>query len=44
MEGWNTTWPGMPNTTSMEAHKSQEVINSKENLIIVEEMFLDISK
>jgi hypothetical protein len=22
MEGWNTTWPSMPNTTPIEAHKS----------------------
>jgi hypothetical protein len=44
MEGWNTTWPNMPNTTSMEAHKSQEVVNSQEILITVEEIFLDISK
>jgi hypothetical protein len=21
MEGWNTTWLGMPNTTHVEAHK-----------------------
>jgi hypothetical protein len=44
MEGWNTTWPGMPNTTLVEAQKSQEVVNSQDKLIIVEEIFLDISK
>jgi hypothetical protein len=44
MEGWNTTWPGMPNTTHVEAHKSQEVVNSQNKLIIVEEIFLNISK
>jgi hypothetical protein len=22
MEGWNTTWPGMPNTTHVERQKS----------------------
>ncbi len=26
MEGWNTTWLGMPNTTH--AHKIHEVMNS----------------
>jgi hypothetical protein len=36
MEGWNTTWPGMPNTTLVEVQKSQEVVNSQENLIIVD--------
>jgi hypothetical protein len=35
VEGWNTTWPGMPNTTFVEAQKSQEVMNSQEKLIIV---------
>ncbi len=25
MKGWNTTWPDMPNTTHVDAHKSQEV-------------------
>jgi hypothetical protein len=25
MKGWNTTWLGMPNTTHVDAHKSQEV-------------------
>jgi hypothetical protein len=44
MDGWNTTWLGMPNTTIVEAHKSHEVVNSQEKLIIIEEIFLDIGK
>jgi hypothetical protein len=44
MEGWNTTWPSMPNTTLVDAQKSQEVMNSQGKLIIVEENFLDIGK
>jgi hypothetical protein len=36
MEGWNTTWLGMPNITPVEAHKAEEVVNSQEKLIIVE--------
>jgi len=44
MEGWNTTWPGMSNTTLVEAKKSQEIMNSQEKLIIVEDIFLDIGK
>jgi hypothetical protein len=44
MEGWNTTWPNMPNTTPVEAYKSQEVVNSQEKLITIEEIFLNISK
>jgi dsDNA-specific endonuclease/ATPase MutS2 len=44
MEGWNTTWSGLPNTTLMEAHKYQEVVNSQEKLITLEEIFLDIGK
>jgi hypothetical protein len=44
MEGWNTTWPSMPNITLVEAHKSQEVVNSQEKLSTVEEIFLDIGK
>jgi hypothetical protein len=28
MEGWNTTWLGMPNTILVKAQKSQEVVNS----------------
>ncbi len=42
MEGWNTTWPNMPNITHVDAQKSQEVMNSQGKLIIVEEIFLDI--
>jgi hypothetical protein len=30
MEGWNTTWLGMLNTTPMEAHKYHDVMNSQE--------------
>jgi hypothetical protein len=44
MEGWNTTWLNMPNTTPVDAHKSQKVVNSQGKLIIVEEIFLDIGK
>ncbi len=44
MEGWNTIWPGMPNTTPMDAHKFQEVVNLQRKLIIVEEIFLHIGK
>ncbi len=29
MEGWNTNWPNMLNTTHVEAQKSQEVMNSQ---------------
>ncbi len=39
MEGWNTTWPKMPNTTPVDAQKSQEVMNSQGKLIIVKEIF-----
>jgi hypothetical protein len=28
---WNTTWPSVPITTPVEAHNSQEVINSQKN-------------
>ncbi len=28
MEGWKTTWLGMPNTTPVDAQKYQEVVNS----------------
>jgi len=44
MEEWNTTWLGMLNTIPMEAQKFQEVGNSQEKLIIIEEIFLDIGK
>jgi hypothetical protein len=44
MEGWNTTWLGMLYTTLMDAHKYQEKVNPQGKLIIVEEIFLNISK
>ncbi len=44
MEGWNTTWPCMPNTTIVDAHKYQEVMNSQGKLIIIKVIFLDIGK
>jgi hypothetical protein len=44
MEGWNTTWSGMLNNIPVDAQKSKEVVNSQGKLIIVEEIFLDISK
>ncbi len=44
MEGWNITWSGMPNIIHVEAQKSQEVVNSQQKLIIVEDIFLDIGK
>jgi hypothetical protein len=44
MEGWNTTWSGMQNTTAMDAEKYQEVVNSQGKLIIIEDIFLDIGK
>ncbi len=44
MEGWKKTWTNMPNTTPMEAHKSQDVVNSQEKLITIEEIFLNIGK
>jgi hypothetical protein len=34
----------MPNISFVEAHKSQEVVNSQEKLITIEEIFLDIGK
>jgi hypothetical protein len=34
----------MPNATIVEAHKYQEVMNSQEKLIAVEEIFLNIGK
>jgi hypothetical protein len=34
----------MPNTIPMEAHNSQDVVNSQEKLIIVKKIFLDIAK
>jgi hypothetical protein len=44
MEGWNTTWLGMPNTTPMDTHKFQEIVNSQGKLVTVKEILLDISK
>jgi hypothetical protein len=44
VEGWNTTWSGMPNITFVDARKSQEVVNSQGKLITIEEIFLDIGK
>ncbi len=44
MEGWNTTQPSKPNTTPMDAYKSQEVVHSQGKFIIVEKIFLDIGK
>ncbi len=44
MEGWNTTWLGMPNITPIKTRKFQEVMNSQEKLITLEEIFLNISK
>jgi hypothetical protein len=43
MEEWSTNWLGMPNTTLMETQKSQQVINSPEKLITVEEI-LNVQK
>ncbi len=34
----------MPNTTPMESHKYQELVNSQEKLITIKEIFLDIGK
>jgi hypothetical protein len=44
MEGWNTTWPCMPNTNFMETQKTQEVVKSQEKLITIKKIFLDIGK
>jgi hypothetical protein len=44
MEGWNTTWLGMPNSVLMDAQKSQEVVNSQGKLITIKHIFLDINK
>jgi hypothetical protein len=41
MEGWNTTWPSMPNTNLVETQKSQEVVKTQEKLITLKEIFLD---
>jgi hypothetical protein len=42
MEGWNTTWLGMPNTTPMDAHKYKKVVNSQGKFITIKEIVLDI--
>jgi hypothetical protein len=40
MEGWNTTWPNMLNTTlSLETFKSQEFELSQSKLISIKEIF-----
>ncbi len=44
MDGWNITQLGMPNIIPVQAHKSQEVMNSPKKLVIIEEIFLDIGK
>jgi hypothetical protein len=44
MEGWNTTWSGMSNTTLVHAQKFQKIVNSQGKLIMVEEIFLDIGQ
>jgi hypothetical protein len=44
MEGCNTTWPGMSNTTLVEAQKSLKVVSSQEKMITIKEIFLDIGK
>jgi hypothetical protein len=44
MEGWNTTWLGMPNVIFVKTQKYQEVVISQENLIIIKEIFQDISQ
>jgi hypothetical protein len=43
MEGWNTTWLGMPNVILVKTQK-YEVVISQENLIIIKEIFQDISQ
>jgi hypothetical protein len=44
MERWNTTWSSMPNTTHVDAQKSQEMVNSQQKVITIKEIFLDIGK
>jgi hypothetical protein len=44
MQGWNTTCSSMPNTTPTKAQKSQDVMNSQEKQITIEEIFLYIVK
>ncbi len=44
MEGWNTTWLGMPNITPVDAQKYQRVMNSQWKLSTIEKKFLEIGK
>ncbi len=44
MEEWKTTQSGMPNTTLVEAQKSQEVMNLQDKLITVKKIILNIGK
>ncbi len=44
MEEWKTTQSGMPNTTIVEAQKSQEVMNLQKELMTVKKIFLNIGK
>ncbi len=44
MEGWNTTWLSMPNTSLVDAQKFQEVVNSQGKFTIAKEIFLNIGK
>jgi len=45
MEGWNTTWPNMLDTTpSLITFKPQKFVLSQNKLILVKEIFKDISR
>ncbi len=44
MEGWNITWLGMPNVILLKTQKYEEVVISQEKLIIIKEIFQDISQ
>ncbi len=44
MEGWNITWPSMPNIIFVETQKSQKVVSSQKKLITIKQIFLDIDK
>jgi len=45
MEGWNTTWPNMLDTTpSLITFKPQKFVLSQNKLISVKEIFKDISR
>jgi len=40
MEGWNTTWPNMLDTTpSLETFKPQEFVLSQSKLISIKQIF-----